>query len=119
MNLRSGASTAKLGQPSSLRRWFVVAGLLTVGWLASSGGVPLYDGVHFPQDPYRYTTPKPGEPAAKAAKASVPLVDGRNVGGVVLNTGETGPQVQLYLPPQSLRGAGVRAAEVTVTPVEL
>jgi hypothetical protein len=120
MNLNRGASTAKLGQASSLRRWLVVAALLGGGWLASSGGVPLYDGVHFPQDPYRYTTPKPGEPAAKAAKATVPLVGGRNVGGVVLNTGETGPQVQLYVPPQSLRAAaGVRVAEVTVTPVEL
>jgi hypothetical protein len=121
MNLMRGASTAKLGQASSLRRWLVVAALLGGGWLASSGGVPLYDGVHFPQDPYRYTTPKPGEPAAKAAKATVPLVEGRNVGGVVLNTGETGPQVQLYLPPQSLlaRGGGVTVAEVTVTPVEL
>ncbi len=38
-----------------VHRWPTAAALLTVGFLAGGGQATLYDGVGFPDDPYRYS----------------------------------------------------------------
>ena len=98
------------------RRWLAVAVLaLGAAWLVSPTVVPIYDGLSFPQDPYRYVG---ASPPPEAAHATLTLTGGVNRGGAVLNTPERGPQVQLYVPPGALRAASP-TVEVTVTPVEM
>jgi hypothetical protein len=97
--------------------WLAVLGLLGLGWLISPDVVPIYDGLSYPQDPYRYVA---AAPAPTAAQATVQLRDGTNPGGVVLNSVERGPQVQLYLPAGVLQAEPTStSASLAVTPVEL
>jgi hypothetical protein len=57
---------------------------------------PLYDGIGFPDEPYRWVVPPPGEYrtqlAATAAIARIPVSDGTNMAGQALSS-EQGPQV--------------------------
>ena len=75
--------------------------LLGLGWLASPGGVPLYDGVGFPDEPYRFVPPQGTAPAATVAEVRLKTSGGVNTTGLLANSSEVGPQVSVYAPPQA------------------
>lgn len=79
--------------------------LLAVGWSLSGVAVPLYDGLSFPQDAYRYAPARTGAPAATAAVAQLSVDQGINASGSVVNSAERGPQIQLYVPRGALRAS--------------
>ncbi len=75
--------------------------LLAVAWLAAplSSTPPLYDGVAFPDEPYRYVTPPPGAPATPPptdAVGDARIVDGKSQLAVA-GSNEQGPQVQFVV----------------------
>jgi hypothetical protein len=82
-------------------------------------GVPLYDGVGFPDEPYRFVRQPPGyhatrppTPAAGVAKAG-----GGRSAGVTVASAESGPQVQFYFAPGALTSAATTACfEVRADP---
>lgn len=82
---------------------------------------PLYDGVGFPDEPYRYVDPPTGAivtkpPAPVAVKVQV-LGDGSNP-AVALQTVEKGPQVALSLRLGLLQApSGADAITVTIAPI--
>lgn len=91
------------------RRWLVVAALLAVGWLATPlPGPPLYDGVGFPDEPYRFVPPRGDLPAATSAEVRLKVTGGVNVGGLLANSAETGPQVSVFAPPRAFAVPGPR-----------
>src|SRR5438105_1065265 len=80
------------------RRRALVAAVFGVVWLtAAPAAPPLYDGLGFPDEPYRYLSPPPGAkktPAPSTAAADFPVTPG--VGNYVeLASTEVGPQVQI------------------------
>lgn len=83
-------------------RWAVVGVLLAAGWAAGPGGVPLYDGVGLPDEPYRFVPARSAD-ALPATTASIELsvTAGRNDGGLVAISAEAGPQVTVYAPPKA------------------
>ena len=95
----------------------IVGGSLLNGWR-----VPLYDGVSFPDEPYRYysgrgdtskTTPRP-TPANQDTPTDP---DGKNSSGVGAQSDERGPQVYVYIAAGSLRSsAGAHTITLTATP---
>jgi hypothetical protein len=92
--------------------------------LACGQGAPLYDGIGFPDEPYRFVNPPPGyqqHVAPTEARQLVPLSGGTNAREASINSGETGPQVAVYLPVGSLIAAdrGATGAIVTARPVRL
>lgn len=67
--------------------------------------MPVYDGVGVPDEPYRYVTSPAGVPGTAdptEATASTPVRAGLSVNGLVVSTAEQGPQLSLFVPPQSL-----------------
>ncbi len=97
------------------RRWLAGAVLVTLGWLASPGGVPVYDGVSQPDEPYRYVSAPAGAPVtaeATTATSRTPVKDGLGTSGLSVATAEVGPQFSLYLPPRAMAAA---SGPVTVT----
>ena len=99
---------------SQRRRWVAVAGLLAAGALLSPTAVPLYDGVGFPDEPYRYVPPRSSDDfVASAARVELRVVDGVNAGGLLANSNELGPQVSVYAPPKAFQVAGApKASEI-------
>lgn len=93
------------------RRWrSVVAGLLALllGWLVAPAAPPLYDGVGFPDEPYRYIV-RPSNVRTSTAKATAAsgvaaAVGGTNPNPIYGNSAEQGPQVALFLPERGLTG---------------
>ena len=91
-----------------------------MGWLAAGAGTPLYDGLGFPDEPYRYVQAPPGAPPAPPATGAtqrVPAADGINR-EVELVTDEQGPQLVLYIPPGAVH-TPPSATSVTVTATPL
>ncbi|MCU1601170.1 MAG: hypothetical protein JWO22_1879 [Frankiales bacterium] len=84
-----------------MKRWLAAALLVTVGWLASPGAVPVYDGIGT-DEPYRYVGK---DPAPTDARITVPVTDGAS-DNLVLTTGETGPQLRLDLASAALHATG-------------
>jgi hypothetical protein len=87
-----------------------------VGLLVSQGGVPLYDGIGFPDEPYRYVQPPHGyqqKYQPTDAKTTVPLAKATNPHEGLISSGESGPQVALYIPPKGLH-VGDAATSLTV-----
>ena len=97
------------------------AGLLPGAALAlglvwtTAPGVPLYDGVGFPDEPYRFVREPPGHRVTKpptVAAGHVTIRGGRSA-AVTAASAESGPQVQFYLAPGALTvaaaGLDVRA----------
>ena len=93
--------------------------LVTVGWLATPHAVPLYDGVGFPDQPYRYLTPagQGGRPAPTGAAGQSPVSFGINTAGVHLATAELGPQAVVDLPAGSLVAKDGHVVKASVDPV--
>jgi hypothetical protein len=82
------------GPALSARSWLRLAGLaLAAGVLAALSGVPLYDGVGFPDAPYRFVGKSP---APTSATLTVLIRGGRSAGGD-LATAEKGPQLVVQL----------------------
>ena len=84
-----------------MKRWLAAALLVTAGWLASPGSVPVYDGIGT-DEPYRFVGK---DPAPTDARVTVAVTDGA-ADNLVLTTGETGPQLRLDLAAAALRGTG-------------
>jgi hypothetical protein len=94
--------------------------LVCLGWLVSVQPVPLYDGIGFPDEPYRYIPARPGTGAAgpaTVATATLKVAGGVNTGGLIANSAEVGPQVSVYLPPRAFSTTGTGPVVVTATPV--
>lgn len=86
-------------------RWGTLVVLLGVVWLTVPGNVPLYDGVGFPDEPYRFVPARDAAtPAATTATVTLRMVDGINPGGLVANSAERGPQISVFAPPQAFQG---------------
>ena len=101
----------------SAARWAALATALSLVWLVAPGGVPLYDGVGFPDEPYRFVPVRDTKlPAATSARITLRLEGGLNPGGLVANSAERGPQVSFFAPPQAFR-APTDAAELVAAAV--
>jgi hypothetical protein len=103
-------------------RWAAIAGLLTLGALLSPSVVPLYDGVGFPDQPYRFVPKRGDTPAATSATVTLKVKDGVNAGGLLANSQELGPQVSVYAPPQAFAlpsPSAVGDIRLTAEPVPL
>ncbi|MDP9101449.1 MAG: hypothetical protein M3N21_04800 [Actinomycetota bacterium] len=105
------------------RRLVVAAAVAASGGLLAAGaGVPLYDGVGFPDEPYRYVSPPPGypqTPPATSGVGSLPIRAGQVADDLVVATDEQGSQASLYVPGGSLvvpAGATGGTVRVVVTP---
>lgn len=91
---------------SARRRWLAGALLVGVGWLASPGAVPVYDGFNQPDEPYRYVdapdgAPKTAPPSSTTTKT--PLApSGANAQALSVQTAEVGPQISVFFPQFSL-----------------
>jgi hypothetical protein len=100
-------------------RWFALSCLLAVAWLAAPHPVALYDGIGFPDEPYRFVPARPGVAAATSAQIRLPVAGGLNTGGLVANSAEVGPQVSFYAPPRAFAVTGTAAITVAARPVPL
>lgn len=94
--------------------------LLTGAWIVSPAVVPIYDGPGQPDQPYRYVVAPPGDtkktPAPTTATATMPIRNGVSTAGLAYS-GETGPQVRVYVPPGALQAPpGATSVQLTATP---
>lgn len=97
--------------------------ILGVGWsIAPRSALPLYDGIGFPDEPYRFVHRPAGAQETKAptvahGSASV-AVTGRT-GSVAAASAEVAPQISLYIPKGKLEvPAGTTTVTVTATPAQ-
>jgi hypothetical protein len=90
---------------------------LGVVWLTSVNPVPLYDGIGFPDEPYRFVPPRGTGPAATSAQVDLKVAGGSNTGGLIINTREAGPQASVFAPPHAFGAAGTTPIVLAVTPV--
>jgi hypothetical protein len=102
------------------RRWLGIAAFaLVVAWIAAPAATPIYDGIGNPDEPYRYVKPPASAKTTKApttVKVAVPVRSGSSAAQFA-NTGESGPQLSLYLPPKALAVTGAATSvKVTATP---
>jgi hypothetical protein len=89
-----------------MKRLLLVALLLLgLGWAtAPRAALPLYDGIGFPDQPYRFVHPPKGAPATKpptTARSTTPVHGGRN-GTLIAASAEVAPQVSVQIPPGRL-----------------
>jgi hypothetical protein len=93
---------------------------LIVAWVALPGGVPLYDGLNFPDEPYRYVAPPSGyqkTPAPDHASGTAAAAGGVSAATVYVNTDEQAPQVNVVIFKGQLAvSAGVRSLAVSAVP---
>ncbi|BEP15302.1 hypothetical protein acdb102_36130 [Acidothermaceae bacterium B102] len=83
------------------------------------GAVPLFDGINFPDEPYRYVVPPAGyqkTPAPDHASGSAAVTGTTNSTTVYVNTDEQAPQINVVLPGGLLRVTS-GATSVTVSAV--
>jgi hypothetical protein len=74
--------------------------------LIAGRGTPLYDGVGFPDQPYRYVHPPSGyqqKYKPTEARTTLRVVKGSNVDDGLISSGESGPQVAMYIQPGGLQ----------------
>lgn len=117
---KAPVSASAYGRRRSLGLVVVALALLAAAWLvaAPAGGPPLYDGLGFPDQPYRFLDPPAGyrhTPAPSAAS-----VDGFIGAGTTLDasSAELGPQVEVFVNESSLTGpASTTAVHVRAAPV--
>jgi hypothetical protein len=93
--------------PTSQARWLFGIAILVIAVAAVFGGriVPIYDGVGFPDEPYRYINPPAGTQKTAApttAEDILTMSAGTNTGYTDMLSYEQGPQVQLYWAPKSI-----------------
>lgn len=96
--------------------------VLGVGWaIAPHDALPLYDGINFPDEPYRFVQPPPGtgHTAAPTTAHGTASVTGGSSGQVVAASAESAPQINLYIPKGKLTvSAGTAKVSITATPVK-
>ncbi|MCW2573461.1 MAG: hypothetical protein JWO88_3519 [Frankiales bacterium] len=92
-------------------------GVLGLAWLTTPQPIPLYDGIGFPDQPYRFTPAKPGAMPATSAATQLKVAGGSNVGGLIINSAEAGPQISLYAPPHAFAAAGTAPIDIAARPV--
>lgn len=105
---------------STSRRALVAAGLaLGLAWLTAPA-VPLYDGVSFPDEPYRYVQPPPGSRQTlppTSATGHVTAAKGTSDDFFDSPSAERGPQVEIYSSAGGLQGGpGVTGFDVRAVP---
>lgn len=112
-------SAARTGRPATA----VVAALLVLalGWLlAPRFAPPIYDGVGFPDEPYRFVVPPKDAKTHKApttATDRVQVTKGVAAAGV-LNSAEQAPQVSVLIPSSRLQApTGTKVIELHAAPV--
>lgn len=100
----------------------VLAALLVlgVGWsIAPRSALPLYDGIGFPDEPYRFVQRPAGAEETKpptTAHGSA-AVTGETTSTLVAASAETAPQISLYVPKGKLGvPAGTSKVSLTATP---
>ncbi|MBK5306244.1 MAG: hypothetical protein JJD92_06100 [Frankiaceae bacterium] len=99
-------------------RWLVLAGLLAVAWLVTPQPVPLYDGIGFPDEPYRFVPARSTSiPAATVGEVELKVAGGSNTGGLIVNSKEAGPQISVYAPPHAFAAAGTAPIVLRAEPV--
>ena len=101
----------------------VAAALYGVAMVVTPHAPPIYDGIGFPDEPYRFVDPPAGyrdtQPPT-TAKATIGVNDGRSTGGHTISSAESGPQVSLYVPSGGvLTGAAASNVTVRAAPVAL
>jgi hypothetical protein len=123
----SGITKAALTRRSRLlnrrsRLLTLALAVLALAWTVTPTGrtPPLYDGLGFPDQPYRYVTVPAGyrhTPAPGTAAQDIPVRAGAsNTFDAV--SAELGPQVEVFLNQESLRApAGSTVAHLRATPV--
>jgi hypothetical protein len=98
-------------------RWSLLVVALGVVWLTSAQPVPLYDGIGFPDEPYRFVPPRGAGPAATSAQVDLKVAGGTNTGGLIVNTREAGPQASVFAPPHAFAAPGSAPIVLAVKPV--
>jgi hypothetical protein len=109
------------GVTRAATRWLLVAVVaLLAAWWVVPASMPVFDGLGQPDEPYRYVDPPATAKTTKAptsASVTVPVRNGKNVGQFA-NTGETGPQISVYVAPGALAvPAGAQGVTITATPL--
>lgn len=109
----------------SWRRVVVVVALCasaeSLGLVWQQGAPPLYDGVGFPDEPYRFLAPPPhyrvtAPPAA--AGGTVSIENGFSATGITVSSTERGPQVALTVPQGNVRAPiGVSRVFLRAAPI--
>jgi|GEM_PF-1802989 len=108
---------------SFLKKYFLffvsVTGIVLVSFF-SSKIVPLYDGVGFPDEPYRYVKTPAGVQNANLppspAQTYVSLTNGTNQSDFTLATKEQGPQASIYVYSLALSSQSAAQAIVKLEP---
>jgi hypothetical protein len=106
-------------------RTLVLVGLalLGVGWaLMPRAALPLYDGVGFPDEPYRFVQPPAGAKHTKApttGRDQVGVRRGRNIAELLAASAEQAPQVSVFFPAGLLATpAGTTQVTVVAAPAQ-
>ncbi|HZC70836.1 MAG TPA: hypothetical protein VE442_09095 [Jatrophihabitans sp.] len=103
-------------------RVIVVAALaLAIGWaIAPRAALPLYDGIGFPDEPYRFVDAPRGAPdtAAPTTAHGSAAVSGGQAQQLTANSAEQAPQVSVQIPSGRLTLPGsTTAVNLTAKPV--
>jgi hypothetical protein len=102
----------------------IIAALLVlgVGWsIAPHSALPLYDGIGFPDEPYRFVQRPAGAQETKAPTTAhgTASVSGGSNAPLVAASAESAPQISLYIPKGKLTvPAGTSEISLTGTPVK-
>jgi hypothetical protein len=93
-------------QVSRRSAWLLAAAAgLMLAWLIAPAAPPLYDGVGFPDEPYRYVTRPAGDNRVTKPPGGVairmPVVDG-TTDGINGASPEQGPQISIFVPTGTL-----------------
>ena len=103
-----------------MKRLLAAIATLLVAWVVAPAVVPIYDGVQFPDEPYRYVKSPDGTPtkAPTSAHATIAVnAQGLSNAGYS-NSAEQGPQIVLYIPAGSLQApSGATSIAVSETPL--
>jgi hypothetical protein len=94
---------------------------LASAWATARPSVPLYDGVGFPDEPYRYVHPPQGyrhtQPPSKGTGSDT-ASRGTNDGPFYVDSAEQGPQVSIYIAAHAMV-APAQASRIVVTATPL
>lgn len=109
----------RAGRRSRLR-WTAAVAAVALAWIAVPGGVPLYDGINFPDEPYRYVAPPAGyhdTPKPTSASGSSAVESGTNAATIYVDAQEQAPQLSVVIPGRVVAvGRGARTVTVRGVP---
>jgi hypothetical protein len=105
----------------SVRSLLVGVAALAVAWIAVPTGVPLYDGIGFPDEPYRYVVPPAGHKHTPVVTNAIGTVFGRHGASTEdldIMSKEQGPQAEVFVSHGRLTGpANARSYQLRIDPV--